>query len=102
MKTLGTHNYYIYILTNKGKTVLYIGVTNNLNQRLRFHKENANLNKKAFTSKYKCFNLIYYEHFNDIKIAIARVKQIKGWTRIKKEILIEAFNPKWKFLNNEM
>ncbi|PHR73686.1 MAG: endonuclease [Lutibacter sp.] len=102
MKTLGTHNYYIYILTNKGRSVLYIGVTNDLNHRIRFHKENANLNKKAFTSKYKCFNLIYYEHFNDINIAIAREKQIKGWTRVKKETLIEGFNSKWKFLNNEI
>ncbi len=102
MKTLGTHNYYVYILTNGGKTVLYTGVTNNLNHRIRFHKENANLNKKAFTSKYRCFYLIYYEQFNDINVAIAREKQIKGWTRIKKEKLIEEFNPNWNFLNNEI
>ena len=54
-KTLGTHNYYVYILTNKNKTVLYTGVTNDLNNRMRFHRENAGLNPKAFTSKYKCF-----------------------------------------------
>jgi putative endonuclease len=74
MKTLGTHNYYVFILTNKVKTVLYTVVTNDLNKRVRFHKENANLNRKAFTSKYRCFYLVYYEHFNDIEQAIAREK----------------------------
>ena len=102
MKTLGTHNYYVYILTNKGKTVLYTGVTNNLKDRLRFHKEDANLNTKAFTSKYKCFYLVYYEHFSEINQAIAREKQIKGWLRVKKEKLITSFNPDWKFMNKDV
>jgi putative endonuclease len=102
MKTLGTHNYYVYILTNKGKTVLYTGVTNNLKDRLRYHLEDTNLKTKAFTSKYKCFYLIYYEHFNEINQAIAREKQIKGWLRIKKEKLITDFNKDWRFLNNDI
>ena len=102
IKTLGTHNYYVYILTNKSKTVLYTGVTNNLGDRIRFHKEDTNINKKAFTSKYKCFYLIFYEHFNDIEFAIKREKEIKGWLRIKKEKLINEFNPNWKFLNNDI
>ena len=102
MKTLGTHNYYVYILTNKAKTALYIGVTNDLVHRIRFHRENANLNLKAFTSKYRCFYLVYYEQFSDIEIAIAREKQLKGWLRIKKEKLIEGFNPNWRFLNNDI
>mgnify|MGYP001819478324 CR=1 FL=1 len=55
-----------------------------------------------FTSKYKCFYLIYYEHFNYIKDAIKKEKQIKGWLRIKKEKLINEFNPEWKFLNYEI
>lgn len=101
-KTLGTHNYYVYILTNRNKTVLYTGVTNNLIDRLRFHREDANINTKAFTSKYKCFYLIYFEHFSEIESAIKREKQIKGWVRIKKEKLISEFNPDWKFLNNEI
>jgi putative endonuclease len=100
IKTLGTHNYYI--LTNKSKTVLYTGVTNNLSDRIRFHKEDTNINKKAFTSKYKCFYLIFYEHFYDIEYAIKREKEIKGWLRIKKEKLINEFNPDWKFLNNDI
>ncbi len=102
LKTLGTHNYYVYILTNKGKTVIYTGVTNDLNKRIRFHIENANLNRKSFTSKYRCFYLIYYEHFNTIEQAIAREKQIKGWKRFKKDNLITDFNPEWNFLNNNI
>ena len=102
MKTKGTHNYYVYILTNKNKTVIYSGVTNNLKNRIKFHKENSSKNKNSFTSKYKCFYLVYYEHFNDINIAISREKQIKGWLRTKKETLINTKNPDWKFLNGEV
>lgn len=102
MKTFGAHNYYVYILTNKNKTVLYTGVTNNLKIRIAFHKENTNISKKAFTLKYKCFYLIYYEHFGEIEQAIMREKRIKGWLRIKKEKLITDFNPSWEFLNNEI
>ena len=101
MKTLGNHNYYIYILTNKAKTVLYTGVTNNLKDRLHFHT-NPLPYSKAFTTKYKCFHLIYYEHFQDINVAISREKQIKGWNRAKKETLILSFNSNWNFLNNEI
>ena len=101
MKTLGTHNYYVYILTNLNKTVLYIGITNDLKARLYWH-QNPDAMIKHFTSKYKCFFLVYYEHFQDVEIAIAREKQFKGWTRLKKENLIKDFNPDWKFLNKEI
>lgn len=101
MKTIGNHNYYCYILTNKTKTVLYTGVTNNLKERLYFHK-NPEPFSKAFTSKYKCFFLIFYEHFFDINEAIKREKEIKGWSRTKKETLINKINPEWKFLNDEI
>jgi len=101
MKTLGTHNYFVYILTNKLKTVLYTGVTNNLNERLSFHKNPLPFSK-AFTTKYKCFYLIYYEHFFEIEDAIKRGKQIKGWSRAKKEIMIESFNPSWQFLDDKI
>jgi putative endonuclease len=100
-KTVGTHNYYVYILTNKSKTVLYIGVTNNLKERLYWHN-NPEAHSKAFTSKYKCFYLIYYECFQSITDAIDREKQLKGWRREKKEKLISTFNSAWKFLNNEV
>ncbi len=98
MKTFGTHNYYTYILTNKSKTVLYIGVTNNLKLRLEYHKKPSESHNN-FTTKYKCFYLIYYEHFQDINIAINREKELKGWRREKKEMLINSTNPDWGFLN---
>ena len=100
MKTIGTHNYYTYILTNKSKTVLYIGVTNDLKLRLQFHKKPSSINN--FTSKYKCFYLIYYEHFHDINLAIGREKELKGWRREKKELLINSINPHWDFLNDSV
>ena len=99
MKTKGSHNYFVYILTNKNKTVLYTGVTNNLKERLYFHRNPLPFSK-AFTTKYKCFYLIYYEHFFQIEDAIAREKQIKGISRAKKENLIASFNPTWSFLND--
>ncbi len=101
MKTLGDHNYYVYILTNKNKTVLYTGVTNNLNERLYFH-QNPLPSSKAFTAKYKCFYLLYFEHYSEVETAIRREKQIKGYSRHKKENLINTTNPNWNFLNNEI
>ena len=101
VKTIGTHNYYVYILTNKTKTVLYTGVTNNLKDRLWFHKNPVPFSK-AFTAKYKCFYLVYYEHFFEVENAITREKQIKGWSRAKKEALITEFNSSWRFLNDEV
>ena len=98
-KTLGTHNYYVYILTNKNKTVLYIGVTNDLKTRLYYHI-NPEPNSKHFTHKYKCKYLIYFEHFQDIDVAILREKKLKKWSRDKKEYLINKVNPNWDYLND--
>jgi putative endonuclease len=95
----GYHTYYIYIITNKAKTVLYIGVTNNLRIRLQQHKENSTTNTTAFTSKYKACYLLYYEKFTWIQEAIAREKEIKKWRREKKIALIETINPELVFLN---
>jgi putative endonuclease len=100
-KTLGTHNYYIYILTNKNKTVLYIGVTNDLKTRLYYHI-NPEPNSKHFTHKYKCKYLIYFEHFQDIDVAILREKKLKKWSRDKKEYLINKVNPNWDYLNDTL
>ena len=102
MKTIGTHNYYVYMLTNKNRTVLYTGFTNNLFNRLYWHRNPDMLVRPHFTYRYKCFYLIYYEHYQDADQAIAREKQIKGYSRKKKEILIEDFNPEWKFLNKDI
>lgn len=101
MKTLGTHNYFVYILTNKNRKVLYTGVTNNLRERLFWHIYSEEVSNH-FAAKYKCFYLIYFEQFNDVKVAISREKQIKGWTRKKKEDLISSFNSSWNFLNDEI
>lgn len=100
MKTLGTHNYYVYILTNKNKTVLYTGVTNDLKQRLYWHRNPEAIYSLHFTHKYRCYYLLFYEHYNDVDTAIAREKQIKGYSRSKKEKLINEFNKDWKFLND--
>ena len=101
MKTKGIHNYYVYILTNKKKTVLYTGVTNNLKGRLHYHRNPLPFSK-AFTAKYKCYYLLYYEQFHDIDTAIKREKQIKGYSRLKKEKLISGSNTSYEFLNNSI
>ncbi|WP_299126713.1 GIY-YIG nuclease family protein [uncultured Winogradskyella sp.] len=100
-KIIADHNYYVYIITNKIKTVLYIGVTNNLNERLHYHN-NPQANSKHFSHKYKCKFLVYYEHFLDIEVAIKREKQLKHWSRSKKDALINSQNPYWDFLNNRI
>lgn len=93
----GCHTYYTYVITNKAKTVLYIGVTNNLRLRLQQHGEKLNTN--AFTSKYNIHFLLYYEKFTWIQQAIAREKELKGWKRERKIELIKSINPELVFLN---
>lgn len=98
MKPIGTHNYFVYIVTNKNKTVLYTGVTNNLGTRLHQHYTNAQpFTHKSFAGKYNAYHLLYYERFEYIQAAIVREKEIKGWLRSKKEALINKGNPEWKF-----
>ncbi len=86
------NNYFVYFLTNWNNKVLYIGVTNNLERRLSEHKQGI---VEGFTKKYNVNKLVYYEWYSDIKMAIAREKEIKGWKRIKKNQLIESTNPNW-------
>ena len=88
-------DYYVYIMTNKART-LYVGVTNNLEQRVAQHKEKL---VEGFTSRYGLNELAYYASTNDVREAIAREKQIKGWTRAKKIVLIEEMNPNWDDLS---
>ena len=96
----GYHTYYIYIITNKAKTVLYTGVTNNLKIRLEQHKDNISVSNATFASKYNVHLLLYYEKFTWIQEAIAREKEIKGWKRDKKITLIKTLNPDLNFLNH--
>ena len=102
MKPIGTHNYFVYLITNITKTVLYCGVTNNLNVRLSEHKEDSLGEKKHFAGKYNCYYLVYYERFQNIDQAIIREKQIKGWSRKKKDDLIKTINPELNFLNDTL
>ena len=94
-------NYFTYITTNPAKTVLYTGVTNNLYTRIQEHYFNRG-KKETFAGRYYCYNLIYYERFNDVNHAIQREKEIKGWTRAKKLNLIKRNNPKLNFLNKSI
>ncbi len=86
-------NYYVYITTNPGRTVLYTGVTNVLKRRLLEHYRNRG-KKSSFAGKYYCYDLIYYEHFGDAGQAIAREKDIKSMSRTMKEDLVASMNPK--------
>lgn len=79
------HCYYTYILTNKNHTVLYTGVTNDLSRRCFEHKKKL---IKGFTEKYNVDQLIYFEVFDYIDLAIKREKQIKGYSRVKKLALV--------------
>ncbi len=92
------NNYFIYLLTNRTHT-LYIGVTDNLEQRLEEHRAGF---ASVFTAKYKIHRLVYFEQFDDIVYAIAREKQLKGWLRRRKIELIESMNPRWTDLSLEM
>ena len=89
--------YYIYILANKNNTVLYTGVTNDLVRRIHEHKNKL---IKGFTEKYNVDKLVYYEIFDFIELAINREKQIKGYSRSKKDLLIDQKNPERNELYN--
>jgi putative endonuclease len=94
-------NYFVYIITNPNRTVLYTGMTNDLESRLIEHYLNRGRDR-TFAGRYFCFNLIYYERHSSPTAAIEREKEIKDWNRSKKEALINTVNPEWKFLNGEL
>jgi putative endonuclease len=89
-------SYYVYILTNDRNSVLYVGVTNNLESRIFDHK--VKRDKRSFTARYNCGKLVYHEEYNDIKEAIHREKQLKKYLRKWKEELIQRINPEWNDL----
>ena len=88
--------YYVYILTNKNKNVLYTGMTNDLIRRVYEHRQHVD--KSSFISKYNVTNLVYFEETSDVKAAIEREKQIKSWSRMKKFFLIKEKNPAFEDL----
>ena len=89
------HLYYVYILSNRHNSVLYTGVTNDLERRYFEHKQKK---IRGFTQKYNIDKLVYYEIFDHIDLAIAREKQLKGYSRARKNRLIDEFNKKWEDL----
>jgi putative endonuclease len=90
--------YFVYIMTNHART-LYAGVTNDLPRRIYEHRQKL---VPGFTSKYNITRLVYFECYSDPLTAIQREKQIKGWTRNKKLVLIEAANPGWSDLGESL
>jgi putative endonuclease len=91
--------YFIYILTNANKSVLYIGITGNLPKRIYEHKRG--IDEKSFTRKYNLNELVSYEVFENPRQAIAGEKQLKKWKREWKEVLIEKTNEYWSDLSEE-
>ncbi len=93
-------NYFVYMVTNDDRhTVLYIGITNDLENRISAHSLQRG---GAFTRQYNASKLIYFEAYPDPESAIAREKQLKNWSRAKKEALIAKQNPEWRDLLLEM
>jgi putative endonuclease len=91
------HDYYVYIVASRSR-VLYIGVTNDLPRRIWEHQHKL---LPGFTSKYNVSQLVYFEDFRNVRDAIAREKQLKGWRREKKIMLIESTNPAWRDLSRD-
>jgi putative endonuclease len=88
--------FYVYMMTNRSRVVLYTGITNSLMRRVSQH-QNGEI--EGFTKTYKVNLLVYYERYNDPRDAIAREKEIKGWRRATKNALVETMNPNWADLS---
>ena len=91
--------YYVYMMTNRSRVVLYTGVTNSLERRLWFH---GNRSPRSFTNKYKVDRLVYYDRFDNPRDAISRETEIKGWRREKKNNLVRGLNLKWEDLGAKL
>ncbi len=91
------YKFYVYIMASESGT-LYTGMTNDLARRNYEHKNNL---VEGFSKKYKCHKLIYFEETNNVEEAIKREKQIKNWSRKKKESLIQTKNPTWRDLSDD-
>ncbi len=90
--------YYVYILTNKHGNVMYVGMTNDLERRLNEHRSGA---IAGFTKRYNVHKLVYFESTCDVNEAITREKQIKSWSRAKKNALVKSANPSWQDLSEK-
>ena len=94
-----SNDYYVYILANKTNSTVYVGMTHDLEKRLYEHRNH--LARGSFTDKYNCNKLVYYEWTDEQYAALSREKQIKKWSRAKKDNLINKMNPEWKDLSLE-
>ena len=92
-------SYWVYILTNKPRSTLYVGVTNDLVRRIYEHRTDA---VKGFTKRYGLKMLVYFEQFDSPQLALQREKNIKHWSRAWKLELIEGANPKWRDLYSDI
>ncbi len=100
-----TRSFWVYIManTNGRAATIYTGVTNDLERRLYEHRHPDPANtRRQFAVRYRLTCLVYFEEYTDIRDAIAREKQIKGWRRERKLELIESMNPEWQDLSDEM
>ncbi|MBE6916432.1 MAG: GIY-YIG nuclease family protein [Ruminococcaceae bacterium] len=88
--------YYVYILANNTNTVIYTGITNDLIRRVYEHRQKVD--PKSFTAKYDVHRLVYFEETSDVRAAIEREKQIKGWNRARKNKLVQSKNQSWQDL----
>ena len=93
-------HYYVYIMSNRTHTTIYIGMTNNLLRRVDEHRNK--LFPESFTAKYGIDRLVYFEATNDVNAAIQREKQLKSWSRKRKNALIESMNPEWDDLYEQI
>ena len=93
------YDFWVYILTNKNRSVLYIGMTNSLGRRVHQHRSGET---DGFAATYQCRRLVYYEHHRDVHEAIARETQLKKWRREKKLALINRMNPRWDDLSRQL
>jgi putative endonuclease len=91
--------YWVYIMMSLNNNSLYIGITNDIERRVKEHKEK--LNPDSFTSKYNCVKLVHYEDYQNVEQAIAREKQLKNWHRDWKIALIKEENPEFVDLSND-
>ena len=92
------HRYFVYILVNRNRRVMYVGVTNDLMRRLEEHRNKA---VPGFTARYNVHRLVYFEETSDVFAALAREKQIKAWRRSRKDALVAAANPDWRELGED-
>ncbi len=90
--------YYVYVMQSSSRRALYIGITSDLEKRIWQHKMGM---IQGFTAQYNAHRLVYFERFSTVQRAIAREKQLKGWTRAKKNRLVQTANPEWKDLSAE-